>query len=62
MPLSWHTMLEFDPPRIGCVVSETIALRSKMRWQGAHSAPPEEPETLGQVYPTQDAEQSLPVL
>ncbi|MEO8300114.1 MAG: flavin reductase family protein [Burkholderiales bacterium] len=21
MPMSWHTMLEFEPPRVGCVVS-----------------------------------------
>ena len=21
MPMSWHTMLEFEPPLIGCVVS-----------------------------------------
>ena len=22
MTMSWHTMLEFDPPRVGCVVSD----------------------------------------
>ncbi|MDD2924618.1 flavin reductase, partial [Rhodoferax sp.] len=21
MPLSWHTMMEFEPPLVGCVVS-----------------------------------------
>jgi flavin reductase (DIM6/NTAB) family NADH-FMN oxidoreductase RutF len=22
MPMSWHTMIEFEPPLIGCVISE----------------------------------------
>jgi flavin reductase (DIM6/NTAB) family NADH-FMN oxidoreductase RutF len=22
MPMSWHTMMEFEPPRVGCIVSD----------------------------------------
>jgi flavin reductase (DIM6/NTAB) family NADH-FMN oxidoreductase RutF len=22
MPMSWHTMMEFEPPRVGCIVSQ----------------------------------------
>ncbi len=22
MPLSWHTMMEFEPPLVGCIVSD----------------------------------------
>ena len=30
MPLSWHTMMEFEPPLVGCVVSDPHNLSGKL--------------------------------
>jgi len=31
MTLSWHTMLEFEPPLVGCVVSDADFSRTALR-------------------------------